>query len=119
MRPLGAPLNVGLEEMRKAMRWAGLQQGAADTMVPEPPRGPALVSHLPLSTLPVTAIGGSGVETGVHALKAAMALAGLSAGRRWYLAVVSLAPEQHSGAFFAPPLTFRDLAWNWLSIRVR
>jgi hypothetical protein len=53
--------------------------GDANTF--EPPRGPAIVAHLPLSPIPLTFVAGSGAEAGVHELKAAMMLAGLSDGR--------------------------------------
>jgi subtilisin len=73
-----ATVEGGLEAMRAAMRRAGLRGSANGTAVlPQPPRGPAEVLHLPLRpVLPTTATAAS-----MHDLRAAMMMAGLSAGR--------------------------------------
>jgi subtilisin len=47
----------------------------------EPPRGPANVSRLPLNPGPLMFQTERGGEAGIHGLNAAMALAGLAAGR--------------------------------------
>jgi subtilisin len=80
--PLAAPLNVGLEEMRNAIRHLDhVHSGVGEANAFEPPRGPANVTHLPLNPIPLTFLAESGAEAGVHELKAAMMLAGLSDGR--------------------------------------
>jgi hypothetical protein len=85
--PLTAPHDAGLEEMRNAIRQVDLVHfGAggglfAEAIAFEPPRGPANVTRLPLNPLPLTLMTTTGAEAGVHALKAAMMVAGLSAGR--------------------------------------
>jgi subtilisin len=78
--PLEAPLDAGLEEMRNAVRHVErVHFGTAELVAFEPPRGPATVTRLPLSPLPL--IAGTGGGANVHALKAAMNLAGLSSSR--------------------------------------
>ena len=47
----------------------------------EPPRGPANVTYLPLNPNPLAFQADSGAKAGVHELKAAMMMAGLSDGR--------------------------------------
>jgi len=80
--PLAAPLNAGLEEMRNAIRHLDhVHSGVGEANAFEPPRGPANVTHLPLNPIPLTFLAESGAEAGVHELKAAMMLAGLSDGR--------------------------------------
>jgi hypothetical protein len=84
--PLAAPLDVGLGEMRNAMHHIDLVQfgagvGAGEAMTFEPPRGPASCTCLPLNPFPLTFVAGTGSEAGVHALRAAMTVAGLSVGR--------------------------------------
>jgi subtilisin len=76
-----APLDAGVDLMRDAMRLAGLgQPDFSETAAPQPQRGRALVSPLPLSpqTPPIAA--GADVG-GLQDLKTAMQLAGLSAMR--------------------------------------
>lgn len=76
-----APLNSGVEQMRNAMRLAGLgQPDFSEAAAPQPPRGPALISPLPLNPLSPPALI-MGAEAGISDLKAAMQLAGLSAAR--------------------------------------
>jgi hypothetical protein len=80
--PLAAPLNAGLEEMRNAIRHLDhAYSGVGEANAFEPPRGPANVTHLPLNPIPLTFLAESGATAGVHELKAAMMLAGLSDGR--------------------------------------
>jgi hypothetical protein len=55
--------------------------GASEANIFEPPRGPAIVRHLPLNPIPLMFLAASAAEAGVHELKAAMMLAGLSDGR--------------------------------------
>jgi len=77
-----APLGTGVEEMRDALRRAGLF--GLDSHEPpgqQPQRGPAFVAPLPLTPPSPWAMGGRGAEAGLGDLRAAMALAGLSAGR--------------------------------------
>jgi subtilisin len=77
--PLAAPLDVGHGELHNAVGHLDiLQFGATETMAFEPPRGPADVARLPLNPFPMTFTARGGVGTGVHELKAAMILAGLS-----------------------------------------
>jgi subtilisin len=77
--PLSAPPDVGLGGMRNAVGNLDIIQfGATETMAFEPPRGPADVARLPLNPFPMTFTARTGVATGVHELKAAMLLAGLS-----------------------------------------
>ena len=85
-RPLAAPLNAGLGEMRNAIRQLnqihfGAHFGAGEVNAFEPPRGPANVTHLPLNPIPLTFPTENGAKAGVQELKAAMMLAGLSDGR--------------------------------------
>jgi subtilisin len=80
--PFAAPLNAGLGEMRNAIRHLDqVHSGAGAANTFEPPRGPANVTHLPLNPIPLTFLAESDAEAGVHELKAAMMLAGLSDGR--------------------------------------
>lgn len=81
-RPLVAPLNIELAEMRSAVRQMNrIHFGTDDGNAFEPPRGPANVSHWPLNPTPLTfQIEGGGAKASVDGLRAAMALAGLSAG---------------------------------------
>jgi subtilisin len=76
------PLNVGLRQMRSAIRQLDeIQFGASDVMPFELPRGPAKVSSLPLSSGPLAFQADGGGKASIHELKAAMALAGLAAER--------------------------------------
>ena len=76
------PLNVGLRQMRSAIRQLDeIQFGASDVMPFELPRGPAKVSSLPLSSGPLAFQADGGGKACIHELKAAMALAGLAAER--------------------------------------
>ena len=78
-RPLAARLDAGLVEMRNAIRQLDhVYSGATEANIFEPPRGPAIVTHLPLNPIPLTFLAASAAEAGVHELKAAMMLAGLS-----------------------------------------
>src|ERR1700704_5117969 len=78
-RPLAAPLKAELGEMRNAIRQLNhIYFGATEANIFEPPRGPAIVTHLPLNPIPLTFLAASAAEAGVHELKAAMMLAGLS-----------------------------------------
>jgi subtilisin len=77
---LPAMAHGGLEAMRNAMRRAGLAAPVNGTAIlPQPPRGPAEVMHLPLR--PAQAPVAAGLGAGLHDLKAAMLMAGLSTGR--------------------------------------
>src|SRR5882757_736164 len=81
-RPLAAPLDAGLGEMRSAIRQMNhIYFGAGEANAFEPPRGPANVTYLPLNPIPLTFLAGSAAEASVYELKAAMMLAGLSDGR--------------------------------------
>jgi hypothetical protein len=76
------PLNVGLRQMRSAIRQLDeIQFGASDVMPFELPRGPAKVSSLPLSSGPLAFQADGGGKACIHELKAAMALAGLATER--------------------------------------
>jgi hypothetical protein len=76
------PLNVGLREMRRAIRRLDqVQRGASDEMAFEPLRGPANVTRFPLNPAPLAFQPAGGGKASVHELKAAMALAGLAEGR--------------------------------------
>ena len=78
-RPLAARLDAGLVEMRNAIRQLDhVYSGATEANIFEPPRGPAIVTHLPLNPIPLTFLAASAAEAGVHELKAAMMLAGFS-----------------------------------------
>jgi len=80
--PLAAPLDVGLGEMRHAVRHLDLLRfGLAETISFEPPRGPANVTYLPLNPTPLAFQAESGTKARVHELKAAMMMAGLSDSR--------------------------------------
>jgi subtilisin len=80
--PLAAPLDRGLGELRHAVRHLDpIRFGVIETPAFEPPRGPANVTRWPLNPLPLTFMAESEVKSGVHELKAAMTLAGLSDGR--------------------------------------
>jgi subtilisin len=74
--------DAGVEEMRNALRHAGLfGLDFGEAPGAQPQRGPAFVAPLPLTPLqPQQAMGGMGVAA-LSDLKAAMRLAGLSAGR--------------------------------------
>jgi hypothetical protein len=77
-----APFGDGVEEMRDALRDAGLfGLGSGEWPGPQPQRGPAFVAPIPLTAMSPRAMGGLGLEAGLSDLKAAMLLAGLSAGR--------------------------------------
>jgi len=81
-RPLAAPLDAALGEMRNAVRRLDRDHsGAGEVNTFEPPRGPAGVTRLPLNPQPLSSSAGSFTEAGVHELKAAMMLAGLSDSR--------------------------------------
>jgi hypothetical protein len=71
--------------MRNAVRYVDLVHlGVGEPMAFEPSRGPANVTRLPLTLSPFAAstfVGGTTVEAGVHELKAAMMVAGLSGDR--------------------------------------
>jgi subtilisin family serine protease len=80
VRSMFVPLQVGLAEMRNAMRSAGLSESAlGDVMFSEPPRGTAAVTQLPLNPSPLTAVPGQDGEASIQTLKDAMRVAGLSA----------------------------------------
>jgi subtilisin family serine protease len=81
-RPLTAPLDAGLGEMRNAIRQMNqIYSGTGEANAFEPPRGPANVSYVPLNPAPMAFQADNRTKTGVHELKAAMMLAGLSDGR--------------------------------------
>ena len=76
------PVDARLAEMRNAIRQLDLvYSGAREANIFEPPRGPANVTHLPLNPTPSAFPAARGAEAGVHELKAAMTLAGLSDAR--------------------------------------
>jgi subtilisin len=85
-RLLAAPRDAGLGEMRSAIRQMNhiyFGAGEANAFEPppnvfEPPRGPANVTYLPLNPTPLAFQADSGAKAGVHELKAAMMMAGLS-----------------------------------------
>jgi hypothetical protein len=78
-RPRAATLDAELGEMRNAIRRLDLvRSGAGEASAFEPPRGPAGVTRLPLNPQPLSSSAGSFTAAGVHELKAAMMLAGLS-----------------------------------------
>jgi hypothetical protein len=83
--PLAASLDARLGEMRNVIRHVDLVHlGVGEPIAFEPPRGPANVTRFPLTLNPLpplTFVGGTAVEAGVHELKAAMMVAGLSADR--------------------------------------
>jgi len=75
------PLNVGLRQMRSAIRQLDQPQFGVSEQVPfEPLRGPANVTRLPLNPAPLALKAESGGKASIQDLKSAMALAGL-AGR--------------------------------------
>ena len=79
--PFAPPLDAELGEMRNAIRQLNqVHSGAGAANIFEPPRGPANVTHLPLNPIPLTVAAENDAEAGVHELKAAMTLAGLSGG---------------------------------------
>lgn len=76
------PFGTGVEEMRDALRHAGLfGLDSGEGPAPQLQRGPAFVAPLPLTPMWPQAVGGVGVDAGLSDLKAAMLMAGLSAGR--------------------------------------
>jgi subtilisin len=78
-RPLTPPLDARLGEMRSAIRQVNrIYSGAGEAKAFEPPRGPANVTHLPLNPAPLAFQADSRTKAGVHELKAAMMMAGLS-----------------------------------------
>jgi subtilisin len=84
--PQAVPLNVGLGELRSALRRVDFAHTDAFGPVAfapvtfEPPRGPAAITPLPLNPLSTVMMAGPGVDAGVHALKNAMMMAGLASG---------------------------------------
>jgi subtilisin len=80
VQPFSVPLDVALQEMRGAMHRAGIL-ASGQSEPPEPPRGPAGVTHRPLSVVAPAMMGAGGNKMGMRDLKAAMQLAGLSGGR--------------------------------------
>ncbi len=80
--PFAMPVDARLAEMRNAIRQLDfVYSGAREANIFEPPRGPANVTHLPLNPTPSAFPAARGAEAGVHELKAAMVLAGLSDAR--------------------------------------
>jgi subtilisin len=80
--PLATPVDARLGEMRNAIRYLDYAYaGVGEANIFEPPRGPANVTRLPLNPIPLAFPAAGGVEAGVHELKAAMMLAGLSDAR--------------------------------------
>ena len=79
-RPPAPPLSAGLREMHSAIRQLDLIRfgAAGEANAFEPPRGPASVTHLPLSPMPLALQTGTGTKAGIQELKTAMMLAGLS-----------------------------------------
>src|SRR5260370_40281018 len=74
--------------MRNAIRHLDrVYSGASEANIFEPPRGPAIVTHLPLNPVPLTFLAASAVEAGGHRLKAALMLGGCCCRRRGVLAV--------------------------------
>jgi hypothetical protein len=81
-RPLAATPDADLAEMRGAIRQLNeIHSSVSEVNLFEPPRGPANVTQLPLNLAPWTFVTERGADAGVHELKAAMMLAGLSSGR--------------------------------------
>jgi subtilisin len=77
-RPFTATPPAELAEMRNAIRQLNqIHSSVSEVNLFEPLRGPANVTQLPLNLAPWT----FGADAGVHGLKAAMMLAGLSGGR--------------------------------------
>jgi len=80
VRSMFVPSQVGLAEMRNAIRTAGLAQaGVDDVAFAQLPRGTATVTRFPLNPSPLTATQGEEGEATIKDLKAAMRVAGLSA----------------------------------------
>ena len=79
-QPFIAPLNDRLGEMRSAVRQAGFSV-APQREMPQPPRGPAAMTHFPLNFIPPPPINIAGSPGRLSDLKAAMQQAGLSLGR--------------------------------------
>ena len=80
--PRSVPLDAGLGEMRNAIRHVELlHSGVGEPVAFEPPRGPAKVSSLPLSSGPLAFQADGGGKASIHELKAAMTMAGLSGAR--------------------------------------
>jgi subtilisin len=79
-QPFIAPLNDRLGEMRSAVRQAGSSVATLPEM-PQPPRGPAAMTHFPLNFVPPAAVNIAGSPGRLSDLKAAMQQAGLSLGR--------------------------------------
>ncbi len=77
------PVEARLAEMRNAIRQLDnvYSSGGEANTFEQPPRGPAYVTPLPLNPMASALSAGSGAEAGVHQLKTAMMLAGLSDGR--------------------------------------
>jgi subtilisin len=93
------PLDAGLEEMRAALRHTGIFGGGARApLAPEPPRGPAMIAHLPLRAAS-SAIGAPDVVAAMRELGAAMAMAGLS---QWSGNQGSGISDGHQGADHDP-----------------
>jgi subtilisin family serine protease len=80
VRSMFVPLQVGLAEMRNAIRSAGLSEaGVDDVAFALLPRGAATVTRLPLNPSPFTATPVEEGDATIKDLKAAMRVAGLSA----------------------------------------
>jgi len=77
------PVEARLAEMRNAIRQLDnvYSSGGEANTFEQPTRGPAYVTQLPLNPMASALSAGSGAEAGVHQLKTAMMLAGLSDGR--------------------------------------
>ena len=81
-RPPAAPFHAGVREMRSAIRQLDHNHfGAGETNAFEPPRGPANVTHLPLSPSPPMFEAESGANASAPKLKPVTVLRGLSNGR--------------------------------------
>ena len=73
-----AGFEAGLGEMRAALNRAGVFDGGERLpLPPEPPRGPALITHLPLAVA-APLIGVGDIAAAMRELDAAMLMAGLS-----------------------------------------
>jgi subtilisin len=80
VRSMFVPLQVGLAEMRNAIRSAGLAEAGVDDVVfADLWRGAATVTRFPLNPSPLTAAPVDEGEATIKDLKAAMRVAGLSA----------------------------------------
>jgi subtilisin len=79
-QPFMTPLNDRLGEMHSAVRQAGFSV-APQREMPQPPRGPAAMTHFPLNVVPPPPINIAGSPGRLSDLKAAMQQAGLSLGR--------------------------------------